>query len=141
LQDPPKFTQIGIFGLKTNRLATLMCPSGDVDIEAMKMIGPGISQTNCQILAAAVSATNDAIKVIATLAKEYFKFRRKIGRPARQRQMHSVFFSSRRRSLEKGYVSAFEVVLKVSFLQHWGRDFFKLEGRVARYIFIYLYIF
>jgi hypothetical protein len=23
LQDPPKFTQIGIFGLKTNRLATL----------------------------------------------------------------------------------------------------------------------
>jgi hypothetical protein len=23
LQDPPKFTQIGIFGLKTNHLATL----------------------------------------------------------------------------------------------------------------------
>jgi hypothetical protein len=26
-QDPPKFTQIGIFGLKTNHLATL----GDID--------------------------------------------------------------------------------------------------------------
>jgi hypothetical protein len=25
LQDPPKFTQIGIFGLKTNHLATLVC--------------------------------------------------------------------------------------------------------------------
>jgi hypothetical protein len=24
LQDPPKFTQIGIFGLKTNHLATLL---------------------------------------------------------------------------------------------------------------------
>jgi hypothetical protein len=24
LQDPPKFTQIGIFGLKTNHLATLI---------------------------------------------------------------------------------------------------------------------
>jgi hypothetical protein len=24
LQDPPKFTQIGIFGLKTNHLATLV---------------------------------------------------------------------------------------------------------------------
>jgi hypothetical protein len=25
LQDPPKFTQIWIFGLKTNHLATLVC--------------------------------------------------------------------------------------------------------------------
>jgi hypothetical protein len=28
LQDPPKFTQIGIFGLKTNHLATL--PYGEL---------------------------------------------------------------------------------------------------------------
>jgi hypothetical protein len=28
LQDPPKFTQIGIFGLKTNHLATLSVSGG-----------------------------------------------------------------------------------------------------------------
>jgi hypothetical protein len=30
LQDPSKFTQIGIFGLKTNHLATLVGPSSDL---------------------------------------------------------------------------------------------------------------
>jgi hypothetical protein len=29
LQDPPKFTQIGIFGLKTNHLAALISPTTD----------------------------------------------------------------------------------------------------------------
>jgi hypothetical protein len=28
LKDPPKFTQIGIFGLKINHLATLICTFG-----------------------------------------------------------------------------------------------------------------
>jgi hypothetical protein len=30
LQDPPKFTQIGIFGLKTNHLATLVTGNSEL---------------------------------------------------------------------------------------------------------------
>jgi hypothetical protein len=30
LQDPPEFTQICIFGLKFNRLATLLCDAAEI---------------------------------------------------------------------------------------------------------------
>jgi hypothetical protein len=35
-QGPPKFTQIGIFGLKTNHLATLLGSSAERDSDALK---------------------------------------------------------------------------------------------------------
>jgi hypothetical protein len=46
LQDPPKFTRIGIFGLKTNHLATLVVVSYDVlqqiVIVFMYLMCPGV---------------------------------------------------------------------------------------------------
>jgi hypothetical protein len=38
LQDPPKFTQIGIFGLKTNHLATLLSVASDFHNSELRLL-------------------------------------------------------------------------------------------------------
>jgi hypothetical protein len=43
LQDPPKFTQIGIFGLKTNHLATLLVSDKTLVVQALGIWRPPIS--------------------------------------------------------------------------------------------------
>jgi hypothetical protein len=61
LQDPPKFTQIGIFGLKTNHLATLVVRSaffGAGRFNSLEILDISVLFREQKIITASVNHSN-----------------------------------------------------------------------------------